>query len=301
MTALTAATWTAEQVAALTRAVNSAPVEYGHRPWRLRVLPGCFELTQVATPPAGTLDRLRRSRLISCGGAARNLALAVGQLGRRPQVWLGPHPGDPLLVARVTPTETAEPSPIDEARYRAIFHQRSRRGPLSGRPLPPGLAHRLLEAGVTAGAGLLPIAGEQLRATVSVLAVSVLAASAANQAAIGPAPPVPLPTCGRVHLAITVDDGPRDWVHAGWALQNAWLTATSHGLAGSVLAAALEAPGVRGALTERLGLAGYPQALLRLGWPHEHVAPRRDGSERKGANGPVAAAATGPTSPMGGR
>lgn len=74
-------------------------------------------------------------------------------------------------------------------------------------------------------------------------------------------------------LLETPDDGHRDHVVAGRAMQEIWLTATHVGLAGSVLTQPLHVAEVRAGLIERLDLAGFPQALLRFGYPVDSVAP----------------------------
>jgi hypothetical protein len=74
-------------------------------------------------------------------------------------------------------------------------------------------------------------------------------------------------------LLVTPDDGHADHVLAGRALQEIWLAATHAGLAGSVLTQPLHVAEVRAGLIEKLGLAGFPQALLRFGYPVDAVAP----------------------------
>jgi hypothetical protein len=59
----------------------------------------------------------------------------------------------------------------------------------------------------------------------------------------------------------------RDHLLAGMAMQRVWLTAVTHGLVASVLTKPLHLPDVRAGLIERLQLAGYPQLILRLGYP----------------------------------
>jgi len=63
----------------------------------------------------------------------------------------------------------------------------------------------------------------------------------------------------------TPDDGPRDQVRTGMAMQATWLAATASGLVGSVLTQPLQVREVRAGLIEGLGLAGFPQALMRFG------------------------------------
>lgn len=72
---------------------------------------------------------------------------------------------------------------------------------------------------------------------------------------------------------LTVDDGRHDHLQAGRALQNTWLDAVDAGLAGSVLTQPLHLPEVRSALCEDLELAGFPQALMRFGYPSGPVTP----------------------------
>lgn len=74
-------------------------------------------------------------------------------------------------------------------------------------------------------------------------------------------------------LVETPDDGRRDHLLAGRAIQDTWLAASREGLAGSVLTQPLHLAEVRAGLIERLGLAGFPQALLRFGYP-EDAGPR---------------------------
>jgi hypothetical protein len=71
----------------------------------------------------------------------------------------------------------------------------------------------------------------------------------------------------------TPDDGHRDQLLAGRAIQDTWLVASRNGLAGSVLTQPLHLPEVRAGLIEQLGLAGFPQALLRFGYAKD-AGPR---------------------------
>jgi nitroreductase len=82
-------------------------------------------------------------------------------------------------------------------------------------------------------------------------------------------------------LVETPDDGHRDHLLAGRAIQDTWLAASRDGLAGSVLTQPLHLSEVRAGLIERLGLAGFPQALLRFGYageagPHSPRVPLTD-------------------------
>jgi hypothetical protein len=87
-------------------------------------------------------------------------------------------------------------------------------------------------------------------------------------------PAVERPT---VLLLGTSGDDRRAWVQAGRALGRVLLRATSAGLAASPLTQALDWPATRMQMTAQLSLVGYPQMLLRLGWP---AAPGRETGRR---------------------
>ncbi|WIY00384.1 nitroreductase [Amycolatopsis mongoliensis] len=78
-------------------------------------------------------------------------------------------------------------------------------------------------------------------------------------------------------IFVTADDARLDHVRAGYAMERAWLAAVDLGLAAAVLTQPLHLPAVRSALCDDLGLAGFPQALLRIGYAAEAdpLSPRR--------------------------
>jgi hypothetical protein len=67
-------------------------------------------------------------------------------------------------------------------------------------------------------------------------------------------------------LSTPGDDRP-DWMKAGQAVQRLLLTASRAGLAASFLDQTIESPPLRAELAESLGLRGYPQLMLRIGYP----------------------------------
>lgn len=77
-------------------------------------------------------------------------------------------------------------------------------------------------------------------------------------------------------LLSTRDDGPRDWLAAGRAMQRLLLRATVDGLAVSFLSQPIEVTGVRRRLRREMGDPGWPQLLLRVGYGARSPAtPRR--------------------------
>ncbi|HEU4422496.1 MAG TPA: nitroreductase [Pilimelia sp.] len=73
----------------------------------------------------------------------------------------------------------------------------------------------------------------------------------------------------------TSGDGPRDWLHAGQALERVLLTATVRGVASTLMTQPLELPELRALVRDRVG-GGIVQALVRLGYgPPSPPSPRR--------------------------
>src|SRR3954451_22009710 len=85
-----------------------------------------------------------------------------------------------------------------------------------------------------------------------------------------PPPEVERPT---VVLFGTESDDRSAWLQAGQALGHVLLTATAEGLVASPLTQALDWPVTRTRLRQRLSLVGYPQMLLRMGYPPEGLTP----------------------------
>ncbi|MEZ4383080.1 MAG: hypothetical protein R3A79_17265, partial [Nannocystaceae bacterium] len=74
----------------------------------------------------------------------------------------------------------------------------------------------------------------------------------------------------------TADDDPRSWLRAGETLARVLLRGRVDHLWASFLGQAIEVPAARAALRERLGLVGWPQVVLRLGYAGDRApTPRR--------------------------
>jgi hypothetical protein len=77
-------------------------------------------------------------------------------------------------------------------------------------------------------------------------------------------------------LLCTTRDEPASWLAAGQALEMVLLRACVDGVQASFLNQPIESPLLRREMSERLGIRGYPQMVLRLGWGVGAVAtPRR--------------------------
>lgn len=75
----------------------------------------------------------------------------------------------------------------------------------------------------------------------------------------------------------TPNDTPRDWMHAGMALQHVLLLAKANGLQASFLNQPIQVPALRPRLLDLAGRKGSPQVLIRIGFPAEETpaSPRR--------------------------
>ncbi|MGY1807836.1 Acg family FMN-binding oxidoreductase [Blastococcus sp. SYSU D00669] len=89
-----------------------------------------------------------------------------------------------------------------------------------------------------------------------------------------PPPEVERPT---VILMGSENDDRTAWLEAGRALGRLLLVATTAGLVASPLTQALDWPATRTRLRRRLSLIGYPQMLLRMGYPPAGLTPPTSG------------------------
>lgn len=284
----------------LARAVHRAPSVHNSEPWVAEIHEEAAELYERAEASLPRHDPLGRDRLISCGAALTNLELAVRTLGWSARCELYPSREHRDMVARVITTGREEATDTETQLYSAIFRRRSYRAPFSLHHLTASETRELTDAAGADGVEVRAIDswdGCSALAELLGYAARVLRADRAYQRELQAwteqfREPLPrettLPWNGlvrpdthlpdditlterlraeRLLLVLTPDDASVDHVRAGAALQRVWLTAVSHGLAGSVLTQPLQLPEVRAGLIERLGLAGYPQAILRVGYP----------------------------------
>ena len=78
----------------------------------------------------------------------------------------------------------------------------------------------------------------------------------------------------------TTGDTPRHWMAAGQALQLVLLVAAAHGISASFLNQPLQVPELRTQLHSSLGLSGFPQVILRMGYATSSTGtPRRSLAE----------------------
>ena len=304
-------TWSSTEVGVLARAVSRAPSVYNSQPWTIEAHPDWVDLYERFEVSLPRHDPTGRDRVISCGAALTNLRLALCALGWGTKTTLLPDSERPDLVARVsTNGRQVATGPQVEA-YLAIFRRHSYRAPFSlTRPAPAELRELTCAVAETGTEARVIDARTESEPLAELLgyAGSVLRDDHAYQRELSAwTAQIPhaadsvhtLPWSGLIHadthlpdritlterlmregllVLLTPDDTRMDHFHAGAALEEIWLAAVARGLVASVLTQPLHLPEVRAGLIERLGLPGYPQAILRVGHP---AAPEPKLAERR--------------------
>lgn len=304
-----------QQAFMLIRGAVLAPSSHNTQPWLFRLSESVIDVLADRTRALPVNDPEDRELAISCGCALMNLRVAAAGLGLRLQVELVPDPEDPDCLARATVTGKSA-APVAEAAL-SEFMQRRRtyRKRFASREVDSAMLDELVGAAKAEGAWLRPLLTEEARQQAATLVAEGDAAQWANPSwrrelaawmharrrgdgLIVPALAAPLAQLvvrtfdmgGGVGakdrelaeasplLAVLGTDGdhPREWVHAGHALQRVLLVACQHGLQASYLNQPIQIASLRPKLANLVG-GGFPQILLRLGYPLEEVpnAPRR--------------------------
>lgn len=294
------------EIGVLARAVSRAPSVHNTQPWELVLRDTAVDLLQRKPATLRIHDPEGRDRLLSCGAASADLRLAVRSLGRAATLDFA-DAGDVVATvaigdrARAVRAELALYHAIGRRRsYRRQFSPDTVPSRLRAAVAAAGTQHgvRVGEPrDIEAFAGMLghaTLAFRQDHAYQRELAVWT--AHTFGRHALGASDGIPedalsaeaLPVAGLIRgdtpvpddsvlaarlraesliFLCTATDTRRDHLSAGYALQLAWLTATSEGLAGSVITQPLHLAGFRERLAERLELPGLPQAIFRFGHP----------------------------------
>ena len=292
-----------------------APSSHNTQPWRFRVAAKYVDVIADFSRRLPENDPNDRELLISCGCALMNIRLAAAHFRVAPEIEYHPDFGRPEVLARLVfnPTEEAEEDP---QLYDAIQKRRTSRVAFSSRVVPDELEAGLQAPAAREGAwldvvsedkreGMAQLVAEadealwSRRAWRAELASWLRPPSAGDglstNAALAPIirTIVRLVNRGRAMgkknsaiaraaplLAVlgTYGDAEADWLVAGQALQRMLLWAAANGLQAGFLNQPVQVPALRDKLTHVLGIAGFPQIVMRLGFPEQPLpaAPRRD-------------------------
>jgi nitroreductase len=293
-------------------AAGYAPSVHNTQPWHWRVQPDRLELFADSSRQLSATDPDGRLLLLSCGTALHHAAVALRAQGWAAEVTRLPDPGQPDLLATLTPTGPTPVTPRAMRLFQAAEVRHTDRRPVTDEPVPASTLAAITTA-VAGSARLQVLTRDQ---------VLDLAAAASRAGAVesddprvrdelaywtgrsAPAgtglPPHVLPgepprttvpdrdfgrpgtlPTGPGHdraasylLLFGDDDEPSSWLRAGEALSVAWLTAVELGVSVLPLSAAIEVDGTRQTLRQVLSGLGHPYLVLRLGIADpEHAGP----------------------------
>ncbi|GIF38356.1 Acg family FMN-binding oxidoreductase [Actinoplanes xinjiangensis] len=293
-----------------------APSMYNSQPWAFRLRAGAIEVLADPGRQVTVADHSGWALRLALGAATFNARLALAWSGTPAEVKLLPDPGEPDVVARLTPAAHRPPTYTERDLYAAVDRRYSNRHPFWPDPVPADVRVRLIEAarvegtwldllvGMTALTGFSEIAhsadrvlrrdnryqAEMITWTDTESAgdgIPVAAAAAVAEAQdlipqrnFGGRRRAP----GRdyepeplVGILGTAGDRKLDQLMAGQALQHVLLTATDAGLSSSLISQPIEVPTARDQLRRSLGRSGFPQIAFRVGYGQPgHPSPRRD-------------------------
>jgi nitroreductase len=291
-----------DQLAEATLAALRAPSILNTQPWRWRLTTsGAAELHTDRGRQLPGLDPEGRMMLLSCGSALHHALTALNAGGYAGAVTLVTDDSRPDLVAELRRGKRITP---DYRNYRAIYQRRTDRRPFSDTPPTRPDIDALRAAAERHGVHLHLLTKDQLPAFAVAVhragvleepfvadvvtwtarprpdhdGVSLRTVTPAGRRTVAPrdfaqhrTPGLPLGAGddrGTAYAVLFTDgDDPRDWLAAGRALSDVWLTLTGRGLAASPISEVVETPATRQVLRQLLGGIGYPAIALRFGVP----------------------------------
>jgi len=295
-----------DQLAEATIAALRAPSILNTQPWRWTLVNNTAELWVERDRQLHHLDPDGRLLVLSCGVALDHAVTALHAGGFEADVVRFGDETRPDFVAAV---KRGHPVTPDWTKYRAIYTRRTERRPFADVPLSDDQVAALRTAVERHGIYLHVVTHDQVTAfAAAVSKAGRIEHAEADLAAdvhtwttrpAGARDGVPLRTtaepgertvtprdlsgdrpagltAGRSHdtgaayfILFAATDEPHDWLRAGEALSDVWLTLTALGLAASPISEVVEVDATRVELRRLLGGVGYPMVALRAGTPAE--------------------------------
>jgi nitroreductase len=295
-----------------------APSSHNTQPWLFEVGDSSIRLYADRTRALPVNDPDDRELLISCGCALLNLRVAAAHEALATEVSLPTEPDDEDLLAEVRLIEGKTPDQSDLALFPSIQKRRTCRKKFADRDVDEATVEELSAAVAKEGADLQIVRDPSNRKEVAALVAEGDATQWSDPswrrelaAWMHPRrrgdglvlPGIVAPVARTVvrtfdmgrriaandaQLAIesqviavisTQHDHPNARLRAGQALERFLLSACAAGLQASYLNQPIQVSTLRPKLQNLLKLAGYPQVLLRIGYPIDEVpppTPRRD-------------------------
>jgi nitroreductase len=297
-----------------------APSSHNTQPWRFEIADDKVCLFADRTRALPVNDPDDRELTISCGCALMNLRVAAAHEGLGVRCAILPDSGDEDRLAEVSLNET-ERSPGGEADlFDSIEGRRTCRKRFQSKEVPGPVVRSLSDAASEEGAWLEVIESREDRQRCAELVSEGDAVQWSNPGwrrelaawmhprrrgdgltvpgLVAPIARVVVRTFDMGNgvgardkqladespvLAVvgTDGDGVEDWLAAGQALERVLLAARSQGLQASYLNQPIQVASLRPRLQGLLTQQGFPQILLRLGFPEQEIgeSPRRNVEE----------------------
>lgn len=293
-----------------------APSSHNTQPWIFRAREDAIELWADRTRSLPANDPDDRELTISCGCALLNLRVAAAHAGLATEVRRPADPDDGDLLARAHLSPEGWIREREAALFPYVEKRRTFRKPFQDRAVPPDALQALEEAAAEESARLQVVADDATRQAIAGLVAEGDKAQWSNPEwrrelaawmrprREGDGLTVPGPLAPVIRLAVrtfdmgrrvgikdrqlaagspvlavigTDGEGVEDWLRAGQALERVLLTACAHGIQASYLNQPVQVASLRPELQDLAGGQGFPQLLIRLGYPGKQppASPRR--------------------------
>ncbi len=305
-----------DRLETLLEAAVLAPSSHNTQPWIFEVSESRILLLADRTRALPANDPDDRELTISCGAALFNLRVAAASAGIKLKVSILPKPDDDDLLAVVDldggPPYSAQVAEL----YSEIPRRRTYRKRFEAKPVPESVLVELARAAEQEEAWLRVLSKEDVRQQAAKLIAEGDAIQWANRtwrrelaAWMHPrrkgdgltVPGFVAPIAQAVVRTFdmgngvgakdsqlaeespvlvilgTRGDSQADWLKAGQALERLLLSACGAGLQASYLNQPIQTASLRPNLQHAIGATGFPQILLRIGFPSEELpaTPRR--------------------------
>ena len=304
----------------LLEAAVLAPSSHNTQPWIFEVSDSRISLLADRTRALPANDPDDRELAISCGAALFNLRVAAASSGIEPKISVLPEPDDDDLLA-VVDLDGGPPISDQVADLNSeIPRRRTYRKRFEAKPVPESVLVELAGAAEQEGAWLKVLSEEGKRQQAAKLVTEGDAIQWSDRTwrrelaawmhprrkgdgltvpgFVAPVAQAVVRTFDMGNgvgakdrelaeespvLAVlgTRGDSQADWLNAGQALERILLSASRAGLQASYLNQPIQTASLRPKLQHAIATTGFPQILLRLGFPKEDIqaAPRRKMSE----------------------
>lgn len=304
-----------ERIRLLLKSAVLAPSSHNTQPWRFGITNNLISLYADRRRRLPVNDPDDRELTISCGCALMNLCVAAANEGFKASCrTVASDTDDRLAIVDLEPSIVAVPP--ESRLFHSIGGRRTYRKSFQSREISDEVVQMLIDTAVQEGAWLQVIGLEEDRQAVARLVAEGDSLQWSNpewrrelanwmrpsRQRDGLSVPVLVRPLARIivrnfdmgssvgvrdrQLAErspllvvlgTPGDEVADWLVAGQALQRILLAAHDHGLQASFLNQPIQLPSLRSRLQRRLRRDGWPQILLRLGYPVGELAatPRR--------------------------